>query len=376
MPRSSNTNRNWDESDVRVRANKRGSRPRTKQRPGHGDAVVGRVIAVDRGRYTCVSHEDAARPTVLTCVRAKELRRKPVVPGDLVGVVGDVSGAPDTLARIVRIEPRATVLRRSADDTDPVERVIVANADQLVLVLAAESPTPRTGFVDRGLVAASDAGITPIVCMTKTDLRNPGEFLSYLEDLDVRTVRTEPAGARGQRPASGIHERSLAVSADSLARLRELLDGHISVFLGPSGVGKSTLVNALTGADRATGGVNDVTGRGRHTSSSALALTVPGTSAGTWAIDTPGIRSLGLAHVSEEELLNAFTDLVPATAHCPRGCLHTGNSPGCALDAWVRRPEAAPAAPQRLESLRRLLAASRGETQPGAAEKRLGQAIP
>lgn len=367
--------RTWDESDVRVRANKRGSRPRTKQRPSHEDAVVARVVAVDRGRYTCVVDEDGPEPVTVLCVRAKELRRRPIVPGDLVGVVGDVSGAPDTLARIVRIEPRATVLRRSADDTDPVERVIVANADRLVLVLAAASPTPRTGFVDRGLAAAWDADITPVVCMTKSDLADPTEFLDYLHDFDVLTVTTQRATDRGQRPEAGLHEESLAVSEDSLARLRDLLDGHVSVFLGPSGVGKSTLVNALTGAERATGGVNDVTGRGRHTSSSARALTVPGTSPGTWVVDTPGIRSLGLAHVSEENLLNAFTDLVPATAHCPRGCRHTEGSPGCALDAWVHRPEASPAAPERLESLRRLLAASRGETQQGDSEKQLGQAI-
>lgn len=140
MARNSSAQRQWDESDVRVRANKKGSRPRTKQRPTHEDAVIARVIAVDRGRYTCVVNEQSHDQRTVVCIRAKELRRKPIVPGDQVGVVGDVSGDPDTLARIVRIEPRATILRRSADDTDPVERVIVANADRLVLVLATESP--------------------------------------------------------------------------------------------------------------------------------------------------------------------------------------------------------------------------------------------
>ena len=101
--------RSWDESDVRVRANKRGSRPRTKQRPAHEDAVTARVVAVDRGRYTYVLNEDSAEPVTVLCVRAKELRRRPIVPGDRVGVVGDVTGAPDTLARIVRIEERTTV---------------------------------------------------------------------------------------------------------------------------------------------------------------------------------------------------------------------------------------------------------------------------
>ena len=104
--------------------------------------------------------------------------------------------------------------------------------------------------------------------------------------------------------------------------LQELL-GEVSVLLGHSGVGKSTLVNALTGSDRATGHVNAVTGRGRHTSSSALALRpverdgrpVP---AGTWIIDTPGIRSFGLAHVPRETVVDAFVDLAPGAADCPK----------------------------------------------------------
>ena len=82
-----------------------------------------------------------------------------MVVGDRVALAGDISGAPGTLARIVRVEPRTTVLRRSADDTDPVERVIVANADQLVIVTALADPPPRLRLIDRFLVAAYDAGL-------------------------------------------------------------------------------------------------------------------------------------------------------------------------------------------------------------------------
>jgi len=147
-------NRTWDESDVRIRPNKRGSRPRTKERPAHEDAVIGRIITVDRGRYTAVVDEDTAQERVVVAARARELRRSPVVAGDFVALVGDITGEPDTLARLVRIEERRTLLRRSADDTDPVERVVVANADQLVIVVAAANPEPRSGFIDRALVAA------------------------------------------------------------------------------------------------------------------------------------------------------------------------------------------------------------------------------
>ena len=91
-------------------------------------------------------------------MKARELgRRSGVVVGDRVALVGDVSGAPDTLARIVRVEPRTSTLRRSADDTDPFERVIVANADQLVIVTALADPEPRPRLIDRCLVAAYDA---------------------------------------------------------------------------------------------------------------------------------------------------------------------------------------------------------------------------
>src|SRR5699024_8067760 len=107
----------------------RGSRPRTKERPKHEDAVIGRVTAVDRGRWTTLVDE-----RVVVAMRARELGRTPIVVGDRVAMVGDTSGRRDTLARIVRVEERTTVLRRTADDTDPVERVVVANADQLVVV--------------------------------------------------------------------------------------------------------------------------------------------------------------------------------------------------------------------------------------------------
>ena len=356
MARRSSTRRDWDETDVRVRAHKSGSRPRTKDRPAHEDAVTGRIVTVDRGRYTAVLDEDTDAERLVVAVRAKELRRRPVVAGDLVGLVGDVTGAPDTLARLVRIEDRSTVLRRSADDDDPVERVVVANADQLVVVVAAAEPEPRTGFVDRALVAAYDAGIDPLLCITKTDLRDPAGLVAHYTALELPVLVSGPAA--GAAPAGD--GASLPLDRGLVEALRDRLDGRVSVLLGHSGVGKSTLVNALTGADRATGGVNAVTGRGRHTSSSALALQVEDASPGSWIIDTPGIRSFGLAHVDPDRIVEAFDELGEAIAECPKGCRHTEDSPGCALDGWVARGRAGAAGPARLASLRRLLRAREG----------------
>jgi ribosome biogenesis GTPase len=326
--------RDYDESDVRIRPNRRGSRPRTKERPAHADAVTGRVLVVDGGRYTTLVRQGGERRVL--AMRARELGRKGIVVGDEVHLVGDVSGDEGSLARIVRVSPRMTVLRRTADDTDPVERILVANADQLVVVTALANPEPRPRMIDRCLVAAYDAGMEPLLVLTKSDLADAAPFLEQYAPLDVRYVVTSRAdGAR-----TGVEE------------LRALLAGRVSVLIGHSGVGKSTLVNALVpDALRAVGVVNDVTGRGRHTSSSAVALPLPDDDG--WVIDTPGVRSFGLAHVDPARIISHFPDLEPGTAQCPRGCTHDEEE--CALGAWVDSGAAGPAGVSRLESLRRLL---------------------
>jgi ribosome biogenesis GTPase / thiamine phosphate phosphatase len=311
---------------------RRRTRPRTKERPSYDDAVDGVVVTVDRGRFTLLV--DGA--TVLA-MKARPLGRKGVVVGDRVRVVGDVSGADGSLARIVEVRERSTVLRRTADDDDPVERVLVANATQLVVVTALADPEPRTGLIDRALVAAYVAGMTPLLCLTKSDLADPEALLSTYRALGVPWVVTHKGG--------------------DLSALRERLAGETSVLIGHSGVGKSTLVNALVpDADREIGHVNVVTGRGRHTSTSAILLRIPDPDPEreAWIIDTPGIRSFGLAHVRPEDLIEAFPDLDELTGDCPRGCTHGEDEPECGLDEAVT---ARTADPDRVGSFRRLLAA-------------------
>ena len=157
-----------DEDDIRSRPNRKGNRPRTHIRPKHEDAAEGLVVTVDRGRITCLVED-----RTVTAMKARELGRKGVAVGDQVDIVGDLSGAKDTLARIVRVRERSSVLRRTADDTDPYERVVVANADQLAIVTALADPEPRPRLIDRALVAAFYAGMAPLLCLTKADLADP-----------------------------------------------------------------------------------------------------------------------------------------------------------------------------------------------------------
>jgi ribosome biogenesis GTPase / thiamine phosphate phosphatase len=308
---------------------------------------------------------------MVTAMKARELGRNSVVVGDRVALAGETSGAPGTLARVVRVFERTSVLRRSPDDTDPLERIIVANAQQMVIVCALADPPPRLRFVDRCLVAAYDAGLDPLLVLTKADLASPREVRAFYKPLGLPMLTTR-----------------LPLPPTTLSRLRRILAGRVSVLIGQSGVGKSTLVNTLIPeADRAVGTVNPVTGRGRHTSSSAVALALPPPGADPpvtprlggsrspqtpsaprawgdyppphtpsappdplgWLIDTPGVRGFGLGHVSVQRVVEAFGDLAEGTANCPPGCDHL--SPDCALDEWAAEHHAQ----ARLDSLRRLL---------------------
>jgi ribosome biogenesis GTPase len=305
--------------------------------------VDGFVVAVDRGRYTCA----LADASTVTAMRARELGRRGVVVGDRVRLVGDLSGLPDALARIVSLAERESVLMRTADDDDTSvegrqERVVVANADQLVIVSALADPPPRTGFIDRCLVAAYDADIDPLLCLTKGDLGDPAAVLDYYAELDLPWVLCRP-----DEPPTA---------------LRAALAGRLSVLVGHSGVGKSTLVNRLVpGTYRAVGVVSAI-GKGRHTSTSAVALRLPDRLPGTdrvdWIIDTPGIRSFGLAHVSADSLLHGFPDLVEASTRCAPNCDHSGAGGECGLDSLINEGGADP---RRLGSFRRLLASRAGE---------------
>lgn len=329
-----------DEDDVRVNQSRQfgasnKARARTKDRPDYSEAETAKIIEVDRGRVKCLLESDPT--TEVIAMKARELGKKSVVVGDLVSIVGDLSGKEGSLARVVTVLPRKNSLTRTIDDHVNDERVIVANVDQMGIVVAAANPEPREGFIDRALVVAFDQGIKPIIIMTKQDLADGTQFLNTYKDLEITIFKID--------------------KASDLSTLNDQLQEKVTVLLGHSGVGKSTLVNKLLGDERrATGDVNDVTGRGRHTSSSAIALKLPSKNKAlaAWIIDTPGVRSFGIAHVEATRVISAYPEFAEAITHCPKNCTH--NEQSCALNTW---PDLTPQNLARLVSLRRVLSTNR-----------------
>lgn len=246
--------------------------------------------------------------------RLREGRTTLIAPGDHVFV--DIEGAEPTVRWIA---PRGPRLSRPGGAHDgAVEQVIAANVDVLVVVASAAQPPFRPGLVDRYLIAAQIGGVAPLLCLNKIDLvsEEPSEIGIY-RDLNVPVIRTSCT------TGAGIEE------------LRRAIAGKVAVLSGHSGVGKSSLLNALDpNLVTHTQPISEATQRGRHTTTSARLYEL---ACGTRVIDTPGLRALGLWQVTPEEVTYFFPDLAEAAASCRfRDCTHT-HEPQCGVRMAVER---------------------------------------
>ncbi len=231
-------------------------------------------------------------------------------------VVGDLARLSREGERMMidAVEPRRNAFSRRAAGERTAEQVVAVNIDQVLVVAAVRDPEFRPGFVDRVLAQTEHAKIPARLVLNKCDLSNAAEWRSLLEDYGK-------AGYPG-----------IAVSARtglSIDALRELCRGRRSLLIGHSGVGKSTLLNALF-PDLALreGAVNLKTGKGRHTTTAAVLLFPE---AGLELIDTPGVRTFGLWGVGAEDLERAYPEFRPLLGHCRfADCKHS-REPGCAL---------------------------------------------
>jgi ribosome biogenesis GTPase / thiamine phosphate phosphatase len=284
--------------------------------PGAKPGIVVRAY----GKFFDVAPDDGG-PSLLSTVRGglKRERRKTdlVAVGDrvLVADVGEGEG------QIERIEPRVRTLGRLARLTDDVEQVILANPDQALFLFASREPTPHLRMLDRFLVLAEARGIPALIGVNKMDLDEPGP------DGEASLARARFGVYEAHYPVFYLS----AFSGEGVPALREALAGKITAVAGPSGVGKSSLLNRLDpeGA-RAVGELSDATGKGRHTTTATILRRVPDMP-GTFVADTPGIRALALQGVAPDALDELFPEFRPYLGRCfYPDCTHV-HEPGCAI---------------------------------------------
>lgn len=237
----------------------------------------------------------------------------PVAAGDLV----EISRLDDNSGQIERIQPRKNYLPRQATHGRRGEQVLAANIDRAWAVVSIRNPRFRYGFIDRFLVTCEAYDLPAGVIFNKIDLASKND----LNTLDHAQSLYQSLGY--QVLATSIHQ------PDSLDPLRNELRGRISVFIGPSGVGKSSLLNALDPTlDLRIGDISDYSGKGQHTTTTARLVTVH---SGGEIVDTPGIRELGLVHISASELSLYFPEMNRLSGECKYyNCTHS-HEPGCRL---------------------------------------------
>ncbi len=289
---------------------------------------TGRVIKTQSGFYTVETEDGPVISQITGRLKAAredaQLTQDLVALGDFVTVDRQIDGS----GLITAITPRENALSRvaanpAAGTSAEMEQIIIANCSQAVFVLAAAQPKPQPRGLDRLLVVAEKADIDSIViCVNKSDLAKPGDIDALFADYRQIGYPVIPTSVK---------------TGEGIDALREILHGQVSVFTGPSGVGKSSLLNAIQpGLTLQTADVSDANQKGRHTTRfSQLIPLAPG----GYVADTPGIRSIAPWDVEPDELDHYFREISPHVADCRfADCTHI-HEPGCAVRAALQRGE-------------------------------------
>lgn len=295
------------------------------------------VIVRDYGLWFDVQTEAGiVRCTLRGILKRERVKTDPAAVGDRVRVsVASLETDPPEGA-IEEVAPRTRVLSRLARGTDDVEQVILANPDQLLAIFAIDEPPPSPRMIDRMLLIAEARELPAAVCFNKIDLDSS-------ERLEQLTERFTMAGY----PVF----HTSAATGEGLEALRAHLQGKITAFAGPSGVGKSTLLNALApDIEVPTGEISDATGKGRHTTTWVQLFQI---APDTYIGDTPGMRQLGFWGIEFDYLDEYFPEFAPYLGQCRfRDCRHL-TEPGCAV---LKALEEGKIHPDRYDSYRALIA--------------------
>jgi len=280
-------------------------------------ALTGQIIRL----YADVATVQTGDRTVQCSIRGKLFKADPPAVGDWV----ELDESQDVPV-ITSVLPRKSALARRAAGNVPRRHVLVANVDQVIVVFAAADPEPHIAMLDRFLVVAEDDDLEAHVVVNKLDLTGKDEVRPLFEPY-------EKAGYR-------VHYSSVR-TGDGLDEIRGTLEGKETVLVGPSGVGKSSLLNALyPGLDLKVGQVSEAYGKGRHTTVGGFLVKLPN---GASVADTAGLRELGLWMIPPSDLPHCFPEFRPHLGQCRfSDCAHL-TEPGCAVTIALEAGDIDPA---------------------------------
>lgn len=237
----------------------------------------------------------------------------PVAVGDRVEIVCNAEGT----AFITQIEDRRNYIVRKSQNLSKQSHIIAANVDQAFLMVTVSHPQTSTTFIDRFLASAEAYSVPVVLVFNKTDLLTPEE--RHYQQMMVALYET----------VGYVCREVSAVQGDGIDALRALLSDRVTVLSGNSGVGKSTLINALVpGVNLRTAEISDAHDAGMHTTTFSEMIELP---AGGYLIDTPGIKGFGTFDMEPEEISSYFKEIFQTSQHCRfSNCTHT-HEPGCAV---------------------------------------------